>query len=93
MENNTQTATKAEYQLPICGITGEPLEWSDRCWISTYVNGKLEQIPLYLNKKEVIKLHRQSPTYLAKKGKSVEQSQKVEDVSTEAVELDDLVDA
>jgi len=70
MENteNTTTTESGNYELPICGITGKPLPWNKRLWISTYIDGKLEQIPLYLDKDEVRALHRQSPTYKAKKG-------------------------
>ena len=36
--------SKADYQNPVCGITGVELEWGERLWMSTYINGKLEQI-------------------------------------------------
>ena len=58
--------SKADYQNPVCGITGKELEWGERLWMSTYINGKLEQIPLYLSKDEVLKLHKQSPSYKPK---------------------------
>lgn len=58
--------SKADYQNPVCGITGKELEWGERLWMSTYINGKLEQIPLYLSKDEVLKLHKQSPSYKTK---------------------------
>ena len=40
-----------------------------------YINGSLQTIPLYLDVNEVIALHKQSPTYIAKKaGDSAEAS-------------------
>jgi len=58
--------SKADYQNPVCGITGVELEWGERLWMSTYIEGKLEQIPLYLSKDAVLKLHKQSPSYKPK---------------------------
>lgn len=87
--NNTNSVDSTEskpYELPICGITGKPLQWGQRTWISTYVNGQLETIPLYLDIEEVRKLHRQSPTYKAKKG--TQDTQQVEN----QVNMDDLVE-
>ncbi len=89
-DNNTtnsvdSTETK-QYELPICGITGKPLEWGQRTWISTYVKGKKEVIPLYLDIEAVRALHRQSPTYIAKKGN--QDTQQVEN----QVNMDDLVE-
>ena len=45
-ENAENTTDTGNYELPICGITGKPLPWNKRLWISTYIDGKLEQIPL-----------------------------------------------
>lgn len=83
-ENAENTTDTGNYELPICGITGKPLPWNKRLWISTYIDGKLEQIPLYLDKDEVRALHRQSPTYKAKKG--AESS----DTEVEEVTMDSL---
>ena len=70
--------SKADYQNPVCGITGKELEWGERLWMSTYIDGKLEQIPLYLSKNEVLKLHKESPTY---KSKNNEDTSSNEDTS------------
>lgn len=70
--------SKADYQNPVCGITGKELEWGERLWMSTYINGKLEQIPLYLSKDEVLKLHKQSPSY---KNRNNEDTSSSEDTS------------
>jgi len=93
MENTENTtADTGNYELPICGITGKPLPWNKRLWISTYIDGKLEQIPLYLDKDEVRALHRQSPTYKAKKGESsdIAVSDTNTDTEVEEVTMDSL---
>lgn len=59
--------TNNDYQNPVCGITGKEVPWSKRTWISVPINGKFETIPLYLDIDAVRDLHRQSPTYIAKK--------------------------
>ena len=60
----------------VCGITGKTLtEWRERTFVQRYINGSLQTIPLYLDVNEVIALHKQSPTYIAKKaGDSAEAS-------------------
>ena len=60
----------------VCGITGRTLtEWRERTFVQRYINGSLQTIPLYLDVNEVIALHKQSPTYIAKKaGDSAEAS-------------------
>jgi len=70
-----------QYELPICGITGKPVPWNKRTWISRYINGELKTIPFYLDIDAVRDLHRQSPTYKAKKSVSVVDNQEL--VSTE----------
>jgi hypothetical protein len=88
MENTENTtADIGNYELPICGITGKPLPWNKRLWISTYIDGKLEQIPLYLDKDEVRALHRQSPTYKAKKAESSDTSVSDTNTDTEVEEV------
>lgn len=62
-----------DYQNPICGITGQEVPWNKRTWISRYVDGELTTIPLYLDIDAVRDLHRQSPTYKAKKAATQEQ--------------------
>lgn len=86
-ENAENTTDTGNYELPICGITGKPLPWNKRLWISTYIDGKLEQIPLYLDKDEVRALHRQSPTYKAKKGESSDTSVSDTNTDTEVEEV------
>ena len=55
-------------QPVVCGITGKTLtEWRERTFVQRYINGSLQTIPLYLDINEVIALHKQSETYLAKK--------------------------
>ena len=57
--NSVDSTETKQYELPICGITGKPLEWGQRTWISTYVKGKrklflciwiLKQFVLYIDK-------------------------------------------
>ena len=85
-ENAENTTDTGNYELPICGITGKPLPWNKRLWISTYIDGKLEQIPLYLDKDEVRALHRQSPTYKAKKGAESSTTEEVDNTVENTVE-------
>lgn len=61
-----------DYQNPICGITGKEVPWNKRTWISRYIDGELKTIPLYLDIDAVRDLHRQSPTYKAKKAAASE---------------------
>ena len=75
----------------VCGITGKTLtEWRERTFVQRYINGSLQTIPLYLDVNEVIALHKQSPTYLAKKaGESAEVSAPATEVAetTESTEV------
>ena len=75
----------------VCGITGKTLtEWRERTFVQRYINGSLQTIPLYLDVNEVIALHTQSPTYLAKKaGESAEVSAPATEVAetTESTEV------
>lgn len=69
--------TMAKAMEPVvCGLTGKTLtEWRERLFVQRYIGGKLQTIPLYLDVNAIIELHRQSPTYIAKKsGDSAEAS-------------------
>jgi len=62
----------------VCGITGNQLtEWNQRTFINRYIDGKLQSIPLYLDVNEVLKLHKQSATYLERKAAQAEGNQTV----------------
>ena len=62
----------------VCGITGKQLtEWNQRKFINRYIDGKLQSIPLYLDVNEVLKLHKQSATYLERKAQQAEGNQTV----------------
>lgn len=55
-------AKKLNYEM-VCGITGDTItEWKDVAFLQTYINGKLETIPLHINKWALIELHNASPT-------------------------------
>ena len=78
-------------QPVVCGITGKTLtEWRERTFVQRYINGSLQTIPLYLfplylDINEVIALHKQSETYLAKKeAKAAEAASDTEEVSEPA---------
>ena len=73
-------------QPVVCGITGKTLtEWRERTFVQRYINGSLQTIPLYLDINEVIALHKQSETYLAKKeAKAAEAAPDTEEVSEPA---------
>ena len=73
-------------QPVVCGITGKTLtEWRERTFVQRYINGSLQTIPLYLDINEVIALHKQSETYLAKKeAKAAEAASDTEEVSESA---------
>ena len=81
-------------QPVVCGITGKTLtEWRERTFVQRYINGSLQTIPLYLDINEVIALHKQSETYLAKKeakaaeaATDTEVSEPAETKSTEVLE-------
>ena len=81
-------------QPVVCGITGKTLtEWRERTFVQRYINGTLQTIPLYLDINEVIALHKQSETYLAKKeakaaeaASDTEVSEPAETESTEVLE-------
>jgi hypothetical protein len=77
-------------QPVVCGITGKTLtEWRERTFVQRYINGSLQTIPLYLDINEVIALHKQSETYLAKKQAKAEESVSDSDESatTESTEV------
>jgi len=77
-------------QPVVCGITGKTLtEWRERTFVQRYINGSLQTIPLYLDINEVIALHKQSETYLAKKQAQAEESASDSDESatTESTEV------
>lgn len=62
----------------VCGITGNVLtEWNQRTFINRYIDGKLQSIPLYLDVNEVLKLHKQSATYLERKAAQAQDNQAV----------------
>jgi hypothetical protein len=71
----------------VCGITGKTLtEWRERTFVQRYINGSLQTIPLYLDINEVIALHKQSETYLAKQeAKTAEGTSDAEEVSEPTV--------
>ena len=81
-------------QPVVCWITGKTLtEWRERTFVQRYINGSLQTIPLYLDINEVIALHKQSETYLAKKeakaadaAPDTEVSEPAETESTEVLE-------
>ena len=81
-------------QPVVCRITGKTLtEWRERTFVQRYINGSLQTIPLYLDINEVIALHKQSETYLAKKeakaaeaATDTEVSEPAETKSTEVLE-------
>lgn len=65
-------------QPVVCGITGNTLtEWNQRTFINRYIDGKLQSIPLYLDVNEVLKLHKQSATYLERKSQQAQDNQAV----------------
>lgn len=77
-------------QPVVCGITGKTLtEWRERTFVQRYINGSLQTIPLYLDINEVIALHKQSETYLAKKQAKAEESasDSEESATTESTEV------
>lgn len=77
-------------QPVVCGITGKTLtEWRERTFVQRYINGSLQTIPLYLDINEVIALHKQSETYLAKKQAKAEESasDSNESATTESTEV------
>ena len=71
--------TLAKEMSPVvCGITGNVLtEWNQRTFINRYIDGKLQSIPLYLDVNEVLKLHKQSATYLERKAAQAQDNQAV----------------
>ena len=81
----------------VCGATGKTLtEWRERTFVQRYINGKKEILPLYLDVKHIIELHKQSETYIAKQAvKAVEADIEEDEVKTtaEPEEVDNVIEA